>query len=299
MDALVTCMYNGLWGTPYGGRLNRDAMYRESLMTIARTGLRIFCFIPAADLLAQQEYFRRCPTDLRLVPTEVKDFPHHAAIQRLKSRDAEKYAGLEWQERCVEIMWGKFFMLAQVLDIAPDAECVYWIDAGLANANIISTKYIAEADLHARRLSEVGSAFPPKLFTRIREFVGDKILALKTPHGHHPGIPAEYNTRPYTASNCLVAGLIGGPRQRVAELCGLFRDKVEAILKDERLFFEESILTGIYADRPELFQTFTFDSWYHEGWGPFDLSVVNFSQFFDLMLETPPSIRVLKFPWNS
>lgn len=298
MDALVTCIYNSLSGTPYGGRLNRDTMYRESLMTIGRTGLHIFCFVPARDVPAQQTYFQKCPTDITFVPLELHDLPYHSEIQAIKSRDAERYVGLEWQERCVEIMWGKFFMLQQVLTSVPDAENLYWIDAGLANANVISTKYIAEADLHNYRLSEVGAAFPPKLFARIREFAGDKILVLKMPHGHHPGIPAHYNARPYATSDSLIAGLIGGSRARVAALCALFHEKVEAILKDERLFFEESILTGIYADHPELFQAFSFDSWYHEGWESFDPNVVNFSRFFDLMLETPPSTRILEFPWN-
>ena len=298
VDTLVTCMYNGLWGTPYGGRLNRDAMYRESLMTIARTGLPIFCFVPAADLPAQQAHFRKCP-EITFVPLELHDVPHHATIQRIKARDAEQYAGFEWTERCVEVMWGKFFMLDRVLDVAPDAEYAYWIDAGLANANVISTKYIAEADLNNYRLSEVGSAFPPKLFARIREFAGDRILAIKTTQAHHPGIPEHYNRGPYTSSDALVAGIFGGRRARVAELTALFREKVEATLIDERLYFEESILTGIHADRPDLFETFTFDSWYHEGWKTHDPNKVTFSQFFDLMLETPPSRRILEFPWNT
>ena len=268
MDSLVTCIYNGLWGTPFGGRLNRDAMYRESLMTIARTGLRIFCFVPAADVPAQQAHFRRCPTEITFVPLDLHDMPYHPTIQHLKTRDAAQYAELAWTERCVEVMWGKFVMLERVLDAAPDAPHVYWIDAGLANANIISTKYIAEADLHNQKMSEVGSAFTPKLFTRVREFVGDRVLAIKITGAHHPGIPAHYNRGPYANADGLVAGLFGGPRARVAELTARFREKVEATLRDERLYFEESLLTGIYADQPELFQTFTFDTWFHEGSGP-------------------------------
>ncbi|MGE0449064.1 MAG: hypothetical protein AB7Q29_05705 [Vicinamibacterales bacterium] len=299
MDTLVTCMYNGLWGTPYGGRLNRDAMYRDSLRTIARTGLRIVCFVPAADVAAQQTHFQTSAADIIFVPLELHDVPHHAAIQRIKARDAEEYSGIAWQERCVEVMWGKFFMLDRVLEAAPDAERMYWIDAGLANANVISTKYIAEADLHNGRLSEVASAFTPKLFARIRDFAGDRVLAIKTTQAHHPGIPAKYNRAPYTTSDGVIAGLFGGHRARVAELTALFHEKVEATLRDERLFFEESILTAIYSDRPELFQTFTFDSWYHEGWNVYNPAVVNFSQFFDLMLETPPSRRILEFPWNA
>lgn len=298
MDALVTCMYNGLSGTVYGGRLNRDTMYRESLTTIAKTGRPIFCFVPPRDIPGHRTYFQERSTDITFVPLELHDVPHHSLIQQIKSRDPDAYTGLAWQERCVEIMWGKFFMLTQILDSMPHAASVYWVDAGLANANIISTKYIAESDLANYRLSEVAAAFPPKLFRRIREFAGNKILALKTPCPHNPAIPAKYNGRPYTIPDGLIAGLLGGRRDRVAELCALFREKVEAILKDHTLFFDESILTGIFADHPELFETFTFDTWFHEGWDRFDPNQVNFSQFFDLMLETPNSDRIVKFPWN-
>lgn len=297
MDVLATCIYNGLSGTPYGGRLNRDAAYRESLATIAQTGLPIFCFVPAVDITAHRAYFRTRASDIVFVPLELHDVPHHPQIQRIKAQDPERYAAYEWQERCVEIMWGKFFMLERVLDLAPQAAHVYWIDAGLANSSIISTKYISAADLANYRLSEVGAAFPPKLFQRIRDFAAGKVVVLKTPNPHNPGIPSKYNSRPYTMPDGLIAGLFGGPRHRVAELCALFREKVDTILEDEVLFFEESILTGIHADRPDLFQSFTFDTWYHEGWPSFDPNVVNFSQFFDLMLETPPSERV-EFPWN-
>jgi hypothetical protein len=298
MDALVTCIYNGLWGTPYGGRLNRDRPYRESLWTIARSGVPIFCFVPASDIDAQSAHFRRCASEITFLPLELRDMPHHAEIQRIKAEHPEDYATDPWQERCVEIMWGKFHMLSEVLRRAPEAENVYWIDAGLANANIISTKYIAEADLIAHRLSEVSAAFVPKLFTRMREFAGGRVLVLKTPNAHNRGIPEKYNTCPYSMPDAIVAGLLGGPRQRVAELCSLFAEKVERVLADEVLFFEESILTGILADRPDLFEAFTFDTWYHEGWASFDPNAVTFSQFFDLMLETPPSARRLPFPWN-
>jgi hypothetical protein len=91
--------------------------------------------------------------------------------------------------------------------------------------------------------------------------------------------------------------LFGGRRERLAELCARFRAKVEALLSDDVLYFEESILTGILADAPELFWVFTFDTWYHEGWSAFDPARVNFSNLFDLLLGAPPAERIIKLPW--
>ncbi|MDX2170754.1 MAG: hypothetical protein SF182_27030 [Deltaproteobacteria bacterium] len=298
MDVLVTCIYNDLYGTPYGGRQNRAAHYRDSLATIAGTGLPIHCFVPAADLDDQRAHFATCPGQIAFTPLELHEIPLHARVRQLKSQYPERYGDLAWQERCVEIMWGKFFMLERVLAAAPQAERLYWIDAGLANANIISTKYIADDDLRAQRLSAVRAAFPPRLFTRIAEFAGDKLLLLRSTTPHHQGIPAVYNARPYADANGVVAGLFGGRRAAVADLCAAFRAKLEALLADDLLYFEESIMAGIYADDPDRFATFTFDTWFHEGWHCFDPSLINFSNFFDRMLETPPGAR-REFPWNT
>jgi hypothetical protein len=297
MDALVTCMYNGLHGTRFGGRLNRDEMYRQSLTTLIGSGVPIHCFVPAADVSGHRDYFARWPEAIQFLPLELEEIPYHPRIQDIKARHPDHYSDIPWQQRCVEIMWGKFIMLERVLELAPSATHLYWIDAGLADANIISTKYIAPADLAARRLSEVGAAFRPPLFDRIRAFVGDRVLALKMPGGHHLAIPERYNAQPYGMQYSLIAGLFGGPRDGVAALCARFREKVEAILAADELYFEESIMTGIHADQPELFRTFTFDSFYHEGWSAFDPQQVNFSNFFDQMLDTPPTER-LEFPWN-
>jgi hypothetical protein len=297
-DALVTCMYNGLSGTTFGGRLNRDRDYRESLMTIAsNSGLRVFCFVPAADIAAHQAHFAPCPTEIAFEPLELTEVPWHARIQQLKSRHRERYADLAWRERCVEIMWGKFVMLERVIAAAPDASHVYWIDAGLANVNIISTKYIAEADLDSHRLAAVDAAFAPLFFSRMRAFIDDRLLLVTTTQPHNRGIPERYNARPYADATGAIGGLFGGSRRRVAELCARFRAKVDAILAAEELYFEESILTGILADAPELFRVFTFDSWYHEGWPAFVPGQVNFSNFFDRMLETPVPERIVRLPW--
>lgn len=295
-SALVTCIYNGLSGTTYGGRLNRNADYRDSLITIAGCGLPITCYVAPEALAAHQAAFRHAAPNVRLTPLALDDVPGSAAIQRIKRADAAAFAALEWRERCVEIMWGKFHMLRQVLTADAAAERVYWIDAGLANVNIVSTRYITAEALAARRLCAVDRAFPSVLFDRIAEFAGPRVVALKCTEPHNRGIPERYNARPYADGHALIGGLFGGRRAAVLELCDRFDAKTRAILADGRLYFEESILTGIRADCPSLFECFTFDTWYHEGWAAHDPALVNFSAFFDRMLQTPPT-PAPRFPW--
>ncbi len=285
--ALVTCIYNGLSGTPYGGRLNRDGDYRDSLTTIAGAGLPITCFVAPEAEDDHRRYFRTAAPNVTLVPLALADVPHSAVIQQIKRAHPDRYAAIEWRERCVEIMWGKFHMLRHVLTRDPGPRHLYWIDAGLANVNIISTRYTSAEALRARRFCEVSRAFPSLLFDRLNDFGGGRLVAITCTTPHNPGLPARYNQRAYADGAAVIGGLFGGPRAHVLELCARFDDKVRAILADGVLYFEESLLTGILADHPESFRCFTFDSWHHEGWPGHDPARVNFSQFFDLLLRTP------------
>lgn len=296
--ALVTCIYNGLSGTSFGGRLNRDADYRDSLTTIAGSGLPITCFVAPEAEAAHQRQFRATAPNVTLAALALTDVPHSDAIQRLKRAAPERFASIEWQERCVEIMWGKFHMLRTVLARDPAIARVYWIDAGLANVNIVSTRYISDDALRARRLCEVPRAFPSVLFDRLDAFAGDRLLALKCTTPHNRGIPERYNRRPYASDDALIGGLFGGSRTAVLDLCERFDVKAAAILADGALYFEESILTGIHADDPARFRCFTFDTWHHEGWADHDPALVAFSRFFDLMLQTPDATPAPRFPWG-
>ena len=297
---LVTCIYNGLADTCYGGRQNRDQFYRESLATIARSsGLPILCFLSAAAIPLEESFFEGRSHHITWVPQELADIPHSSEIQRIKSDHPEDYAAFAWQQRCVEIMWGKFHMLQQVLERCPSAEHLFWIDAGLANVNIISTKYIDAEALQAGDMHRVDSAFVPGLFVRMQEMAGERLLAIKSTVAHNRGIPEKYNDRPYENNHALIGGLFGGKRNAVGAVCQLLEGKFQKLLADDVLYFEESIMTGLLADHPELFETYTFDSWYHEGWKLHDPKLVNFSQFFDVMLNTPTPSHPLKFPWDN
>lgn len=283
---LVTCIYNGLSATKYGGRLNRDSFYRDSLSTIASSGVSIYCFVSKNDLNQIKSTNLYTLTNIVWVILEINDIPFSKDIQDIKIKFPEAFFGIEWKERCVEIMWGKFYMLRRILNENKNVDCIYWIDAGLAHAGIISPKYISDNSLISGRIHDLTNAFPSILFNRITEFVDDQILGIKTTVPHHPAIPEIYNNNPYKTMDGIVGGIFGGRRANVLTLCDFFDEKCIKILHNNQLYFEESILTGIYADRPELFKCFTFDSWYHEGWKDIHSpEQINFSQFFDLMLQ--------------
>ena len=233
--ALVTCIYNGLSGTKYGGRLNRDSFYSESLITIASSGIPIYCFVSQKDLDNIKPTYLYTLTNIIWVIVEINDLPFSNEIQNLKTTFPEAYAGIEWKERCVEIMWGKFYMLRRIINENKKVDCVYWIDAGLAHTGIISPKYSSHNTLISPSIHDLTNAFPLILFNRITEFAADQILGIKTTVPHHPAIPETYNKTSYKSRDGIIGGLFGGRRENVIGLCEFFNEKCVKLLNDNQI----------------------------------------------------------------
>jgi hypothetical protein len=282
MEAFVTCIYNGLYHTEYGGRNMRDARYRESLINIANTGTKIFCYTSSGNLATLKTQFARCP-NIELVVKDLHTLDISPTIQEIKRSQKEKYSDLFWTQRCVEIMWGKFFMIDEVLQNHPAYDTVYWIDAGLFHNDVISPKFFLD-DKPA--LESAGlPLFNPHLMQKLKTFLEGKLLLVQQMNPHNRPIDARYNNRPYQNHFGAVGGLFGGDAEKMKVVCASFIEKMYKLLADEELCSEEGILSAVYCDHSELFKPYVFQSWYHEGWAErYDPKQSTFSQVFDKIL---------------
>jgi hypothetical protein len=283
MDAFVTCIYNGLANTSYGGRNMRDARYRESLMNIASTGAKIFCFTSSSNYASLVSHFAKMD-NIQLIIKDLDTLPMHVRIQEIKQSNAEKFSDLFWSQRCVEIMWGKFFMIDDILQQHPEVTRTFWIDAGLFHNDVISPKYFLSNKFE---LTSAGlPLFSPVLMQKINEFIGDKLLLIQHVAPHNRPIDSKYNDRPYENMFGGVGGLFGGDSEKMKVVCKSFFDKMYKLLADSELCSEEGILSAVHCDHSELFKTYQFQSWYHEGWADrYNPNLITFSNFFDDVLD--------------
>lgn len=283
MDAFVTCIYNGLANTEYGGRNMRDARYRESLINIANTGAKIFCFTNARNFKVLHDTFEKY-SNIELVIKELDSLEIHEPIQRIKQTYSDKYSDLFWHQRCVEIMWGKFYMINDILYNRPEYTKIFWIDAGLFHNDVISPKYFLK---DKKELKGAGiPLFNTLLMKKLNNFVEDKLLLMQQLNPHNKPIDTKYNKVPYKNTCGAVGGLFGGNSESMKIVCKEFFDKMKMVIQDEELCSEESILSAVYTDNEELFKVFKFSSWYHEGWADRHIpGVTTFSTFFDEVLD--------------
>ena len=284
----VTCIFNGLSTTPYGGR-NRDNMYKDSLSSIDAIGVPIYCFTFPSEVEQLQKYFdeeRNCK-HIRVMPFDILAQEFHEPIMEIKNMHPEIYFhGDEfWKNRCPELMWSKTRMINTVADIVQNQTAnIYWIDAGLSNASIMRHKYFPRASVYDH-YNSVG-LFTPKFPERLNRRADGKIYAMLHTRPNNQRIPEHYNKNPYTGVHtAMIAGLFGGDIVLMKQFCQIFEEHIIKMLDSGVLFSEESAYTGMVNDYPELFTCVLFDTFYNEDWGAVYDGSVSMAQIMDELVE--------------
>lgn len=292
--AFVTCIYDNLSRTSFGGRNCRGERYLQSLEVLNNMDVPIICYTSTNDFPKIDGFIKE--NSLKNINLKVKnltEIPYHKRIQEIKSTNPDKFDDVFWRERCVEIMWGKIHMIQEVIK-GGDFSNVYWIDAGLSHRDVISSpKYCSNSDMLKNITHRAWSLFNKRLVYKLEEFLGGQVLLIETTAPHNRPIPKKYNKNDYDSRNGAIGGLFGGRVDKLSRVCEKFYEKVEMLLNDNELSGEESILYAVFVDNKELFKTFQFDTWYHEGWSAewnqglnwYAPDKVNFSNFFDQILE--------------
>lgn len=291
---LVTCIYDGLHGSRIGGQLNRGKRYKQSLATIARTGVNITCYTSPQELVGLKAHFNGELQigNIELLPYDLYTTPFHKPVDAIRDSNNERYrVTMEWAHRCVEVMWSKFIFIKDVLNHHRDLEYIYWIDAGLSHSGIIHSRFNPHYDDNfnfAVDLDKSKNHLTPKndlIFTDsfvpdlIRYTGPNDILNIVSSGNQHIRIPAESGT--YKGS--VIGGLFGGNTtivdkycDKIIELFNLYTDKGE-------LYKEEQLMTKVLTEG--LFPTtlFTFDTWYHPDWDAsyYNPNLRDFCDFFD------------------
>ncbi len=104
----ITSIYSDLYGTEYGGRINRGGHYRYSLLSLLKmTDADFLCYTSDRELNSLVEFFYNenniSPEKLKFQVFDISQTKFKDLINQYKNIDETKKS-----DRCIEIQYSKF-----------------------------------------------------------------------------------------------------------------------------------------------------------------------------------------------
>lgn len=292
----VTCIYNGLNNSKVCGRLNRDRPYNYSLEAIARIKSGITCYTAPGELEKLRQYFiaERGLTNILLLPYDLYSLPFHNDVNTIRDREANTYRyATDWVNRCIEIMWGKFLFIKDVIRDNPNSEYIYWIDAGISHPGIIHSRFNPHYEHNINFVRDLDKETYPDTFKNYNIFneTFTENLVRYTGNNNILNIAAKGPQHGRLNPNnvfkgSVVGGLFGGNASLMNAYCDKVIEVYNEFLQKGILCKEEQIMTEILAENLFPIKMFTFDTWYHPDWGDDRFNAqtqISFCDFFDEM----------------
>lgn len=260
---IYTSIYNDLFGTEYGGRSSRKIHYNYSLLNILNLKADKFvCFTQKSDLEDLKAWFyneNNVSEDLlEFIVFELKDTKYHDKIRRLKDIEFVKTS-----DRCYEVQYNKFYLLNKINDL-DEYQKVYWFDAGISYSGLFPEKYTM-SDTYYRYFNF--SLFNKNYLNHLNTTTDNSKLIVVGKNNtdylfwSHT-LPEKYFTN-YNNTIHIIGGFFGGNASNMQEYCRIFNNYLNTLLdREDRLYYEEHIMTVIYQNHESMFNLFFFDDWY-------------------------------------
>ena len=262
----ITAIYNDLFGTEFGGRINRFFHYRWSLVSLLRmTNADFICYTSEREKDELCDFFYNknniSKEQLKIVEFDLNNKKGIEFIDEYKNIEDIKKS-----DRCLEIQYNKFFWF---LNEDMSYDYYYWLDAGLSHCGLLPDKYLTYCDEYRGYFDSY--FFDNNFLENLLKKTEDKIsIFAKDNHRNFWSgtIPQDYYNV-YDSSVHIIGGLFGGKKENMKWFVDEFISKLNTVTNEQKnLYSEEQIMSLIYQNNKEKFKTFDFDVWWHETNGP-------------------------------
>jgi hypothetical protein len=145
---------------------------------------------------------------------------------------------------------------------------VFWFDAGLSHNGLIPNKHLLRSSKDVFEHNYESKLFNDTFLRNLLSFCDNRMCVVAKNNEREfywdGTVPQSYYTN-YSRSRHIIGGFFGGKSSLVEKLCDLFDDYVIQLLDNEsKLYSEEIIMSLIYYNHIELFNSLYFDLWWHE-----------------------------------
>jgi len=281
---IVTCIYNNLHGTIFGGRTGRINHYLYSLISLLKMNNADFVVYTSAEEIEKlKDAVKEINnTDVNIV---FKKFDLFSTKYFDKIHSHKNYQEVTKSDRSFEIQYNKFYFLKKELD--DDYSHIFWVDAGLSHIGIVHPKYLKKCNTQQQYYES--SLFNNTLLQNLLNKSSEKIYLVgknnSEIHFWSNTIPEKFYKN-FNNKLHIIGGVFGGRINNMFSYINLFDQYLRETL-ETGLYSEEQIMSCIYYNYKELFNIDTFDMWWHDESGiyPTDHKIYTEAKSFYHILE--------------
>lgn len=256
----ITSIYSDLYGTEFGGRINRNGHYRYSLLSLLKMSDADFlCYTSDREIESLKQFFydeyKISEEKLKFQVFDISQTKFKDLINQSKNIEETKKS-----DRCIEIQYSKFHWW---WNEDKSYDYYYWIDAGLSHCGLIPLKYLNDDGL-TRRYYE-SPLFNNDFLKNLIEDTGDKFLMIgkENDRNYWSGTVNPKWYKEFNRGIHIIGGLFGGKKEMWDNVVNLFEDYVYKIINDDKnIPHEEQVMSLIYYNHNELFERKHFDIWW-------------------------------------
>jgi hypothetical protein len=261
---LITAFYTDIIGFPFFGHESfaRHERYLHSLRTLNNMNTEIVCYCNDTQYDLMTKYCEEFDlSNVTIKISNLRDYPKTNRMLELK-RSNDQFNFYH------EVDWNKMYLLSKEYDESYDY--IYWVDCGLSHRGLFTLKY----NPHSDKITGLSrdwenysftNIFCPELFSKINNWVGDKLINLaNTMFSHNPNeIRSVYkNNNDY--KHMSVGGILGGHISKLNWFIEQFDRISDISLNENFILNHEGMITDLEFENPEMFKTYSFETWYHD-----------------------------------
>lgn len=257
----ITSIYSDLYGTEFGGRINRKLHYRYSLLSLLdMTDADFLCYTSDREIDDLKDFFyikhNISEDKLKFKIFHLSDTKFKDIINQYKDVDKTKKS-----DRCVEIQFSKFHWW---WNEDKSYDYYYWIDAGLSHCGLIPNKYLISDDLYGKYY--ISNIFNNSFLKNLIEFSKDKFFIISKENDlNYWSTTVDrkwYNE--YDRSIHVIGGLFGGKKELWDNVVNIFEGYLHDIItEDQSIPHEEQIMSLMRVNHKDLFVEKYFETWNH------------------------------------
>jgi hypothetical protein len=261
---LVTAFYTDIIGFPFFGHESfaRQERYLHSLRTLNNMNNEIICYCNETQFDLLQKYCEEFNlNNVTIKISNLKDYPKTERMLEIKKSN-EQFNFYH------EVDWNKIYLISKEYDESYDY--IYWIDCGLSHRGLFTLKYNPYSDKITGLSRDwenysFTKIFCPELFPKINNWVGDKLINLaNTMFSHNPNEIRKVYKNNNDYKHMSVGGILGGHISKIKWFIQEFDIISNLCLNENHILNHEGMITNLEFENPDMFKTFSFDTWYHE-----------------------------------